>query len=196
MTFTELLQGIRNLDEAALGVFMERYSPLIAAFIRKRVDPNDVDDATQEFLYHILKVNLFAKFGGETEEAFKAYLVKSALHFSFDWRHKEYKINQRLELFDADNPGHWTVLQGGDVVHDEFIKKETSARLNEAIGKLGDQYRKVIELKLLGYSNAEIADLLKEPLGSVNSWYTRSLKLLGEGLKELHTVGAEGSVLQ
>lgn len=196
MEFLPFLKGLRNLDSATLSRFMEKYSPLVMAFIRKRVNPNDVEDATQEFFYHILKVNLFAKFGGETEEAFKAYLVKSALNFSYDWRMKEYKLNKPLDIFDGENPNHWTVLQGGDVVHEEFVKRETSSRLNEAIGRLGEKYRKVIELKLLGYSNADIADLLKEPLGSVNSWYTRGLKILADDLKELHTAGAKNGVLQ
>lgn len=196
MTFPELLTGIRNLDDTALSIFMERYSPLIMAFMRKRVAANDAEDATQEFFYHILKVNLFAKFGGETEDALKAYLVKSALYFCYDWRKKEFDLQKSLEVFDGDNPAHWSVLQGGDVVHEEFIKKETSARLNEAIGNLGEQYRKVIELKLLGYSNPEIAGLLEEPLGSVNTWYSRGLRILGDHLKELHTEVAKSGVLK
>jgi RNA polymerase sigma factor (sigma-70 family) len=196
MTFPDLLKGIRNLDDAALTVFMQRYSPLIMAFMRKRVATNDAEDATQEFFYHILKVNLFAKFGGESEEALKAYLVKSALYFCYDWRKKEFNLQKQLEVFDGDNPAHWTVLQGGDMVYEEFAKREDTRRLNEAIAGLGEQYRKVIELKLLGYSNPEIAGLLEEPLGSVNSWYTRGLKILADNLKELHTDVVKSGVLK
>jgi RNA polymerase sigma factor (sigma-70 family) len=196
MDFPQLLKGIRNLEDRALGVFMEKYSPLIRAFIRKKVNPNDVDDAAQEFFYHILRVNLFAKFGGDSEAAFKAYLVKSALNFSFDWRHKEFKLNQPLMVFDGENTNHWTVLRGGDTVYEEFLKKETAQQLNGAILNLSEQYRSVIELKLLGYSNSEIAELLQQPLGSVNTWYTRGLKILADALKELNTNTARTGVLQ
>ncbi len=195
MEFLPFLKGLRNLDAATLARFMEKYSPLVMAFIRKRVNANDVEDATQEFFYHILKVNLFAKFGGETEEAFKAYLVKSALNFSYDWRMKEYKLNQPLQVFDGENPLHWRVLGGGDSVHEEFVKKETSERLNTAIQQLDAQYRRVIELKLLDYSNADVAEILKEPLGSVNTWYTRGIRVLADSLKDLNMAGVKNGVL-
>jgi RNA polymerase sigma factor (sigma-70 family) len=195
MEFLPFLKGLRNLDAATLSRFMEKYSPLVMAFIRKRVNPNDVEDATQEFFYHILKVNLFAKFGGETEEAFKAYLVKSALNFSFDWRLREYKLNQPLQVYDGENPVHRRVLGGGDSVHEEFVKKETSDRLNTAIQQLDAQYRRVIELKLLDYSNADVAEILNEPLGSVNTWYTRGIRMLADSLKDLNMAGAKSGVL-
>lgn len=195
MHFTDLLKGIRNLDDKALGLFMEKYSPLIIAFIRKKVNPNDVEDATQEFFYHILKVNLFAKFGGETEDAFKAYLVKSALNFSYDWRLREFKLNQPLQVFDGENPLHWKVLGGGDSVHEALVQKEMSERLNKAIAQLEDQYRRVIELKLLDYSNAEIAGILDEPLGSVNTWYTRGLRILADELKDLNILSVKDGVI-
>ena len=196
MDFSTLLKRLRNLDDHALGVFMERYSPLVRAFIGKRVGANDVDDATQEFFYHILKVNLFAKFGGETEDAFKAYLVKSALNFSYDWRLKVYKADAPLETFDGDNPRHWQLIAGSDPVAKDFEKREMTGRLNAAILNLDQQYRKVIELKLLDYSNAEIADLLKEPLGSINTWYTRALRKLADDLKDLNIVSVGSSVIQ
>ncbi|MBL8034582.1 MAG: sigma-70 family RNA polymerase sigma factor [Leptospiraceae bacterium] len=196
MDFSTLLKRLRNLEDAALGEFMERFSPLVRAFIGKRVGANDVDDATQEFFYHVLKINLFAKFGGETEEAFKAYLVKSALNFSYDWRQKTYKADAPLETFDGDNPRHWRLITGSDPVAKDFERRETTQRLNAAILSLDQQYRKVMELKLLNYSNAEIAELLKEPLGSVNTWYTRALRKLADDLKDLNIVAAGGSVIQ
>ncbi len=196
MQFDQLLKGVRNLDGGALAQFMAQYSPLIMAFIARRVHKNDVEDATQEFLFHILKTNLFAKFGGETEDAFKAYLVKSALHFSYDWRAKEVRINAPLDIFDAENPRHWNALSGNNSVHTEFERKEIARRLNAALAALPDPERKIMELKLLEYSLSEIAQLVDEPLGSVNSWYTRTLKKLAEELKDLHIFSGEGSVIE
>jgi RNA polymerase sigma factor (sigma-70 family) len=196
MNFSALLTGLRNLDDNAIAHFIEKYSSLVMAFIQKKVDAKDAEDAAQEFLYHILKINLFEKFGGETEDAFKAYLVKSALNFSFNWRMKQLKINEPLEIFDEANPNHWRILKSGDVVFEEFLEKETSHRLRDAIGGLAPQYRRVIELKLLDYSNGDIAEILDAPLGSVNSWYTRALRLLGENLKDLNTKGPASDVIE
>lgn len=196
MEFSQLLKGVRNLEDSALGHFMEKYSPLVMAFIRKRVHTNDIEDATQEFFYHILKVNLFAKFGGESEDAFKAYLVKSALNFSSDWRSREIRLNTPLEIFDANNATHWRAVTGRDSVHDAVERKEVSERMQAAIQNLDEPYRRVIEYKLLDYSNAEIAQMIGEPLGSVNSWYTRALHKMGDELKDLHIAGPGNSVLQ
>lgn len=196
MDFPDLLKGLRNLDEKALDVFVAEYSTLIKAYIRKKVFPDDLEDATQEFFYHILKTNLFAKFAGENEAVFVAYLLRCSLNFSSNWRKKEFNVVKSLEAFDAENPGHWRAITGTDAVHEQVYRKEVSIRLNTAIQQLGAQYRAVIELKLLDYSNAEIAEVLDEPLGSVNSWYTRGIHVLRDRLKDLHITGGGDGLLK
>lgn len=191
MLFASLIEGLRNLDEKTVEFFIDNYSGLIKTFIRKKVHPNDVDDATQEFLFHILKTNLFEKFVGDDEKGFRAYLIKCALNFSFDWRQKEINHNSPLEVFDAANPSHIEAILQGDIIFEHFAENEIMQRLNKAVGLLDENYRIVIELKLLGYSNAEIARALDKPLGSVNSWYTRALHVLRESLKDLHTSGED-----
>lgn len=196
MDFPGLLKGLRNLDEKALDFFVGEYSGLIKAYIRKNVYPDDLDDATQEFFYHILKTNLFAKFAGENEAVFVAYLLRCALNFSSNWRKKEFNTIKPLEAFDIENPKHWQAIGGNDSVYEHVYRKQVSERLNAAILKLDTQYRAVIELKLLEYSNAEIAEILDEPLGSVNSWYTRGIHILRDRLKDLHTTGKGDGLLK
>ncbi len=196
MLFHDLLKGLRNLDEKALDFFIGEYSALIKAYVRKNVYPNDVEDATQEFFYHILKTNLFAKFAGENEAVFTAYLLRSALNFSSNWRKKEFNASKALETFDGENPNHWRIIREIDSLHEQAYRKEVLARLNSAIHQLDSQYRGVVELKLLDYSNAEIAEILDEPLGSVNSWYTRGIHILRDKLKDLHTTAAEDGLLK
>lgn len=195
MNFYSLLKGLRNLDEKALDYFLTEYSPIIRAYVRKRVNPADVEDATQEFFYHMLRTNLFARFAGETEAVFVAYLLRCAQNFAANWQKKEFSSTKGLEAFDSENPGHWRAIAGRDSVENEFQRAEISARLNEAIQSLDKQYRAVIELKLLDYSNAEIAEMLGEALGSVNSWYTRGIRILRDKLKDLHTNEGQGGLL-
>lgn len=196
MDFQDLLKGLRNLHEKALDVFIGDYSALIKAYIRKNVHPNDLEDATQEFFYHILKTNLFAKFAGENEAVFTAFLLRCALNFSSNWRKKEFNVGKALEAFDTENPNHWKAIGENDSVYEQVYRRDISERLNRAIIQLDNQYRGVIELKLLNYSNVEIAEILAEPLGSVNSWYTRGIHILRDQLKDLHTAGSGDGLLK
>lgn len=196
MNFQDLLKGLRNLHEKALDEFIGDYSGLIKAYIRKNVHPNDLEDATQEFFYHILKTNLFAKFAGENEAVFTAFLLRCALNFSSNWRRKEISVGKALEAFDTENPNHWKAIGENDSVYEEIYRRDISERLNRAIIQLDNQYRAVIELKLLNYSNVEIAEILAEPLGSVNSWYTRGIHMLRDQLKDLHTAGRGDGLLR
>jgi RNA polymerase sigma factor (sigma-70 family) len=179
-----------------LDFFIDEYSRLIKAYIRRNVKPNDIDDATQEFFYYILKKNLFAKFEGENEAVFTAYVLRCALNFSSNWRRKEFNVSKALETFDGENPNHWLIIREIDSVHEQAYRNEVLNRLNAAINQLDDQYRAVIELKLLEYTNAEIAEILDEPLGSVNSWYTRGIHILRDKLKDLHTTADEDGLLK
>lgn len=194
MLFASLIEGLRNLDEKTVEFFIDNYSGLIKTFIRKKVHPNDVDDATQEFLFHILKTNLFEKFVGDDEKGFRAYLIKCALNFSFDWRQKEINHNSPLEVFDAANPSHIEAVMQEDIVFQQFSENQMVRRLKDAVAQLDENYRTIIELKLLGYSNAEIARALDKPLGSVNSWYTRAMQVLRQSLKDLHTSGENNGI--
>lgn len=196
MIFSDVLKGLRNLDEKALDFFIEEYSALIKAYIRRKVHPNDLEDATQEFFYHILRTNLFAKFSGENEAIFTAFLLRCALNFSSNWRKREFNISKASESFDGDNINHWKLLENSDSIIEHIYRKYVSQQLNAAISGLDNRYRSVIELKLLDYSNSEIAEILGQPIGSVNSWYTRGIRILRDKLKELHTTSREDGLLE
>lgn len=59
-----------------------------------------------------------------------------------------------------------------------------AARVRELMGSLNPQQKKAIELAYFeGLSHSEIADALKEPLGTVKSWIRNGLLRLKEGLQ-------------
>jgi len=184
--FKELLEKARNLEQTAITKIISQNYALVQGLIRKRVAYVDVDDAIQEFFYYILKINLFSKFKGQTEIELRVYLVRVAINFSFDWRKKSNFDSQNLDFFDANNESHWKILETNTSIIDNIIKEENTRKLNDAISQLEIQYKQVLELKLLDYSNSEIAEILQSPLGSINSWYTRGLQKLRDLLKNLN----------
>ena len=63
-------------------------------------------------------------------------------------------------------------------------EKRTAVRVRGLIGSLNPQQKRAIELAYFeGLSHSEIADALKEPLGTVKSWIRNGLLRLKEGLQ-------------
>jgi len=63
-------------------------------------------------------------------------------------------------------------------------EKRRAERVRALIGSLSPQQKKAIELAYFeGLSHSEIAETLKEPLGTVKSWIRNALLRLKEGLR-------------
>ena len=63
-------------------------------------------------------------------------------------------------------------------------EKRRAVRVRELMGSLNPQQKRAIELAYFeGLSHSEIADALKEPLGTVKSWIRNGLLRLKEGLQ-------------
>jgi RNA polymerase sigma-70 factor, ECF subfamily len=63
-------------------------------------------------------------------------------------------------------------------------EKRRAERVRALIGSLSPQQKKAIELAYFeGMSHSEIAEALKEPLGTVKSWIRNALLRLKEGLR-------------
>jgi len=58
-------------------------------------------------------------------------------------------------------------------------------QMQEAIAKLPLDHRIVINLRLLGYSNIEISEILEKPKGTIDSWSARAQQTLRDELKNL-----------
>ena len=65
-----------------------------------------------------------------------------------------------------------------------FDEKRRAERVRALMGSLNPQQKKAIELAYFeGLSHTEIAETLKEPLGTVKSWIRNGLLRLKEGLR-------------
>ncbi len=85
-----------------------------------------------------------------------------------------------LEIDKLENPNLF-----GDF-EDSAISIDRARRLKSAFEKLNPQQRMVIEMAYYeGLSQSEMADKMKQPLGTVKTWVRTALKILRDDLAEV-----------
>lgn len=133
------------------------------AYLKNHADVEDVFHNTIiKVMENINKLN--------KEEAFETWFISILLNECRTLLRKNKKIISSEE-FEADS-----CLCA---VEDENLKLE----LAEGLKKIDEEYRELIVLKYYsGYSQQEIADILKIPLGTVKSKLFRGLRMLREVL--------------
>ncbi len=84
-----------------------------------------------------------------------------------------------LELDRLENPALFSNFE------DNALSIDRARRLKSAFEKLNPQQRMVIELAYYeGLSQTEMADRMKQPLGTVKTWVRTALKILRDDLAE------------
>lgn len=117
--------------------------------------------------------NVFLKYAQRdmefvSDEHEKAWLIRVAINCSKDnlksWFHKNVDISEKMDLFAQ-------------------VEEENSTQLLCAVFKLPKKYRDVIYLHYYeGYTNVEIAKLLRKKENTIYTWQSRARKMLKEQL--------------
>lgn len=66
----------------------------------------------------------------------------------------------------------------------EVLREETYRQLNQAIHKLPERSREILQLKMSGLKNQEIADKLQLSINTINTLKTNAYKMLRDLLKD------------
>lgn len=186
MEFEGLLENLRILDRRSFDTFVHRYYNLVHYLTRRKLSIEaDREDVVQEVFLKFFQQNLFAKFTGETEGQFKAYIARVALNTLYDHHRKNYADSHRLTVFDPHDPIQTNLLGLSESPETLFAAAQLRDRLNEEIGKLPEHAATAIQLRLMGYTNQEIAEIMQKPLGSIASWIDRALKAMKKNLEDL-----------
>ena len=182
MEFSELLSGCKAKDENAFAEFVKRYSPLILYNIRKKLSiDTDHEDICQQILLKFYQKNLFERFRGENESEFKAYLIRISINAVFDWVKAR---RDNVVSIDTSDDKYLTIDY--DPLK-EVLDAEVKADLQQAVAELPLKYRDVINLRLLDYTNQEIADILGRPKSTVETWFSRGCQLLKEKISNFES---------
>ena len=173
-----LIRAAIRGDQGAYKRLMKKYhaalSNLISRLIRNR---EEVEDLTQEAF-----VKAFASLKNFNEEyAFTTWLYKIATNNTIDHIRKRkldtFSINKPIESAESDY-----AFELPDITYQpdrEMMAHQRRVMIEEAISQLPEKYRLVIQLRHSEERDyAEIAKLLKLPIGTVKAHIFRARELL------------------
>ena len=172
----ELVKRLQRRDASAMAELYDRYGRLVYAMILRIVqDTGTAEDLVQEsFLRVWNRVQGFdAERGG-----LGPWLLAVARNRAIDYlRSAGGRMRHTVELQENDHPGLFADMEK-DLLNSDRIR-----RVKDALGRLGANQRKVIELAYFeGLSQTEMAEKMGQPLGTVKTWVRAALRSLREEL--------------
>ncbi|HKJ34745.1 MAG TPA: sigma-70 family RNA polymerase sigma factor [Balneolales bacterium] len=169
----ELLERIRNKDEGAFRLLIERYESQVAATVLGMLGNRaDAEDIGQEIFIRFYKS--IEQFRGES--SLGTYLTRIAINLSLNELKRRERKNRRF-LFIGDHEEKEQLFQSGET--DELEQKELRELIQEAINKLKPEFKAVVILRMIqDYSTNETAEILNIPIGTVLSRYSRAIDKL------------------
>ncbi|HZY10489.1 MAG TPA: sigma-70 family RNA polymerase sigma factor [Bacteroidota bacterium] len=180
---SHLIHSALHGDQPAFQELMRKYHDAIFNLIYRIVHNKEQgEDLTQETF-----VKAFASLRSFNEEyAFSTWLYKIATNCSIDYLRKK-----KLETFSIDKP---IAVEESDYKYElpdtsyqpdrDIIQQQRLKIIEEAINKLPERYKRVIILRHTEERDyAEIAKMLKLPIGTVKAHIFRARELLNKYLR-------------
>jgi len=167
-----LLQHARQLDEQALGEIYDLYSPAIFRYAARLL--GNADQAEECVAETFSRFILALHNGGGPKDHLSAYLYRIAHNWITDsYRRKPVELPLESEEIVDRLPGP----------SDELDRQTVRELVRLALRKLTAEQRQVIVLKYIEeQSNAEIAESIEKPIGSVKALLHRGLDSLRRAL--------------
>lgn len=158
-----LLQRIAAQDRDAFSQFYDRYSSLVYSLTLRMLRAQfDAEDLLQEVFMQVWRQAAnYSRERGTPE----AWLINITRSRAID----KLRFIRRMEksFVLTDDPAK---AESGDNVESSASDSETRLTMNSALANLPEAQRRVLELAYFdGFSQTEIADKLKEPLGTVKT---------------------------
>ena len=175
----DLARRLKARDAHALSSLYDRYGRIAYALILRVVRDSAVaEDLVQETF---LRVWNRAQAFDEQRGALGPWILTVARNRAIDHlRSRDGRMAAgAVELDRLENPALFTGFE------DRALAIDRARRLKGAVGKLSPQQRLVIEMAYYeGLSQTEMAQRMKQPLGTVKTWVRTALKALREELAE------------
>jgi RNA polymerase sigma-70 factor (ECF subfamily) len=178
----ELVRRLKNREPQAMAELYDRYGRLTYALIFRIVRNGAVaEDLVQEtFLRVWNRVHAFDQERG----SFGPWILAVARNRAIDYlRSADGRVMQSpFELEKMEEPALFSDFER------DILNIDRTRMLREAFQKLTPNQRIVIELAYYeGLSQTEMADRMKQPLGTVKTWVRSALKTLREQLGQAAT---------
>jgi RNA polymerase sigma factor (sigma-70 family) len=180
----DLIHAALKGSQPAFKRLMKKYYTSLYNLVYRLVrNKDEVEDLTQEAF---VKAFASLKFFNE-EYAFSTWLYKIASNNTIDYIRKKkletFSIDKPIESDDSDYK-----FELPDTTYEpdkEIIRRQRSVLISKAIENLPEKYKKVILLRHVDeYDYAEIAKMLKLPIGTVKAHIFRARELLYKALRQ------------
>ena len=176
-TDTEVYEALVSLDISALGILYERYGEVVYRFaLRILNNSQEAEDLTQEVFLTLWRNKAYDPKRGSLL-AFLNTLTRSKSIDRYRQRQAQWRSIERLGKTNSSEPQ-------SDLMN-KLVLNETSRQVQEAMTKLSQNQRAVLEMAYFdGFSQSEIAERLKIPLGTVKTHKRNALLKLRQILND------------
>lgn len=175
----ELATRLQRRDPQALAELYDKYGRIAFSLIVRIVrDPGIAEDLTQETFLRVW--NRMAGFDAK-RGALGAWVLTVARNRAIDYlRSVDGRTRHNaIELSATETPAVFVDLEAN------LINSDRARQLKGAFEKLNEKQRMVIELAYFeGLSQTEMAERMKQPLGTVKTWVRTALQILRAELEQ------------
>jgi RNA polymerase sigma-70 factor (ECF subfamily) len=175
----QLAARLQSRDPQALAELYDKYGRVAFSIIVRIVrDQGVAEDLTQETFLRVW--NRMAGFDTE-KGALGPWVLTVARNRAIDYlRSVDGRSRQNaIELSATETPAVFVDLEAN------LINSDRARQLKSAFTKLNDKQRTVIELAYFeGLSQTEMAERMKQPLGTVKTWVRSALQILRAELEQ------------
>jgi RNA polymerase sigma-70 factor (ECF subfamily) len=171
-----LVERLQRRDPQALAELYDRYGRLAYSLILRVVrDTGVAEDLLQETF---LRVWNRAQSLDAEKGSVGPWLLAVARNRAIDYlRSTTGRARNTLETETTEHPALYTDMEK------DLLRSDKARQVKAAMEKLSANQRQVIELAYFeGLSQTEMADRLRQPLGTVKTWVRAALKTLRDEL--------------
>jgi RNA polymerase sigma-70 factor, ECF subfamily len=173
-----LVQQLLQRDVDAFEQLYDRHSRIVYCLVLRIVrQGSTAEEVVQEVFLQLWRN---AARYDTRRGAFVPWLMALARNRALDHLRLRSERQRRRE----DQMGELPPVIDAPQFEQAFDEKRRAERVRALMGSLNPQQKKALELAYFeGLSHTEIAETLKEPLGTVKSWIRNGLLRLKEGLR-------------
>jgi len=172
----DLLARLQSRDSRALGELYDRYGRMAFGLILRMVQDRGIaEDLVQETFMRVW--NRAASFDSE-QGAVGPWLLAVARNRALDYlRYKGRRPESSIDAQETENPALFADVQA------DPLRFDVARQVKAALSRLTETQRQAIELAYFeGMSQTEIAERMRQPLGTVKTWMRRALQQMREEL--------------
>lgn len=179
MTDNELVNKIRSGDQSAFFSLVEQFRhPVLNTCYRFLMNKQDAEDISQDVFVEIFLS--ISQFRGESK--LSTWIYRIAVTKCLDEikrRKRKKRISSAGRFFGIEFVTDWLVSDNR--ADEKYLAKEGLLELENVLSKLSENQRIALTLsKMDGYSNAEIAEIMKVTKMGVESLVYRAKKKVEE----------------